>query len=179
MEKRPQNMTRRIAITGPESTGKTSLTTQLAGLYDTVYVPEYARQYLDDNGVKYTYDDVLKMALGQIELERQMHEKANEILFADTEMIVYKIWLEFYGWEVPKWMTDHIHKNKFDLYLLMDIDLPWVADGQRANPNDRDVIFHRFEDELETVGAHYGIISGIGTLRIDNAISTIEEYLKL
>ena len=172
-------MTRRIAITGPESTGKTSLAMQLAELYDTVYVPEYARQYLNDNGKEYKYEDVLKMAKGQMELERQMLSKASEILFADTEIIAYKIWLEFYGWEVPKWMTDHIRNNEYGLYLLTDIDLPWVGDGQRMNPNDRELLFHRFEEELENIGANYGIISGTGALRIDNAISTIEEYMRL
>ena len=172
-------MMRRIAITGPESTGKTSLTMQLAQLYDTAYVPEYARQYLNEHGTQYTYEDVLKMAKGQMELERQMLSKASEILFADTEMIVYKIWLEFYQWEVPKWMTDYIINSPFDLYLLTDIDLPWVADGQRANPNDRELIFYRFQEELDRVDANYGIISGTGALRIDNAISTIEEYLRL
>jgi NadR type nicotinamide-nucleotide adenylyltransferase len=172
-------MTHRIAITGPESTGKTALTMQLAELYDTVYVSEYARQYLDKNGMQYSYEDVLKMARGQIELEREMLTKASEILFADTDMIAYKIWLEFYNWEVPKWLTDHIRNNQFGLYLLTDIDIPWVADGQRANPNDREMIFHRFQEELENADANYGIISGIGPLRIDNAISTIEEYLRL
>ena len=172
-------MTRKIAITGPESTGKTSLAIQLAELYDTVYVPEYARQYLNDNGKEYVHEDVLKMAKGQIELERQMLSKASEILFADTEMIAYKIWLEFYGWEVPKWMTDHIKNNEYGLYLLTDIDLPWVADEQRTNPNDRELLFHRFEEELETAGVNYGIISGTGALRIDNAISTIEEFMRL
>ena len=172
-------MTRKIAITGPESTGKTSLAIQLAELYDTVYVPEYARQYLNDNGKEYVYEDVLKMAKGQIELERQMLSKASEILFADTEMIAYKIWLEFYGWEVPKWMIDHIKNNEYGLYLLTDIDLPWVADDQRTNPNDRELLFHRFEEELENAGVNYGIISGTGALRIDNAISTIEEFMRL
>jgi NadR type nicotinamide-nucleotide adenylyltransferase len=168
-----------IAITGPESTGKTTLATQLAELYDTVYVPEYAREYLDRNGPKYSYGDVLKMAKGQIELERQLLSQAREILFADTEMISYKVWLEFYGWDVPLWLTDHITAHTFGLYLLTDIDLPWVADGQRSNPSDREVLFHRFEEELENAGANYGIISGTGSLRIDNAISTIEEYLRL
>jgi NadR type nicotinamide-nucleotide adenylyltransferase len=172
-------MTRRIAITGPESTGKTALAMQLADLYDTVYVPEYARQYLDKNGTAYTYDDVLKMARGQIELERQMLMKANEILFADTEMIGYKIWLEFYKWEVPRWMTDHIKSHPFDLYLLTDIDLPWVADAQRTNPRDREMLFQRFQEELENADANYGIISGTGSLRIDNAISTVKEYMRL
>ena len=172
-------MTRKIAITGPESTGKTSLSIQLAELYNTVYVPEYARQYLDQNGVKYDYDDMLKMAKGQIELEQQMRARANEILFADTELIVYKIWLEFYEWEVPKWITDYIKSNPFDLYLLTDIDIPWVADGQRSNPKDREVLFFRFQEELESLGANYGIVAGSGPLRIDNAISTIEEYLRL
>ena len=172
-------MLHKIAITGPESTGKTSLTMQLADLYDTVYVPEYARQYLDKNGMNYTYEDVLKMAKGQIELEKQMSAKASEILFADTEMIAYKIWLEFYEWEVPKWMADHIKINQFGFYLLTDIDIPWVADGQRANKNDRELLFHRFQEELENAEVNYGIISGTGPLRIDNAISTIEEYLKL
>jgi NadR type nicotinamide-nucleotide adenylyltransferase len=169
----------KIAVTGPESTGKTSLVTQLAELYDTVYVPEYARQYIDKNGMDYTYDDVLKMAKGQIELERLYASKANRILFSDTDMIAYKVWISFYGWEVPTWLTDHIRRQKFDLYLLTDIDLPWVADGQRANPDDREILFHRFLEELESIDANFGIIAGKGMLRLDNAISTIEEYMKL
>jgi nicotinamide riboside kinase len=80
---------------------------------------------------------------------------------------------------VPKWITDHIKDKPYGLYLLTDIDLPWVADGQRANPNDRELIFHRFQQELDSIDANYGIISGTGALRIDNAISTIEEYLRL
>ena len=119
------------------------------------------------------------MAKGQIELERQMLAKAGDILFADTEMINYKVWLESRGWEVPRWLTDHISSNAFHLYLLTDIDLPWVADGQRTNPHDREMIFHRFEEELEGADANYGIVSGTGALRIDNAISTIEEYMRL
>lgn len=172
-------MPHRIAITGTESTGKTTLVNTLAELYETVCVPEYARQYLNQNGPKWEYEDVLKMARGQIELEQQYLAKARNILFADTELIVYKIWLQFYDWEVPSWLTDHIIQNKFDLYLLTDIDLPWISDGQRSNPNDREVLFHRFVQELEHIEANYGIVSGWDHLRLDEAISTIEEYLKL
>lgn len=169
----------RIAVTGPESTGKTELVKQLAELYDTVYVPEYAREYLDQNGMDYTPADVEKMARGHLELERQQSMRANRILFSDTDMIAYKIWLSFYGWKVPTWLSDHIRKSPYDLYLLTDIDLPWVADGQRSNPGDREALFHMFQEEIETLGADFGIISGQGMLRLDNAISTIEEYMKL
>ena len=169
----------KIAVTGPESTGKTSLVKQLAELYDTVYVPEYARDYLEKNGMDYTLDDVLLMAKGQIELERQMSTKANRIIFSDTDMIAYKVWLTHYGWDVPSWLTEHIQKNKYNLYLLTDVDLPWIADGQRANPGDREHLFHRFQEELELIEADFAIISGKGMLRLDNAISTIEEYMKL
>ncbi len=172
-------MAYRVAITGPESTGKTSLVRQLAELYDTAYVPEYAREYLDKNGMNYGYEDVLKMARGQMELERQMLAKANQVLLSDTELINYKIWLAHCGWEVPSWITDHIRSSRYDLYLLTDVDLPWVADGQRANPNDRELLFYRFQEELDAIEADYAIISGQGVLRLDNAISTIEEYLKL
>lgn len=172
-------MPHRIAITGTESTGKTTLANTLADLYETVCVPEYAREYMNQNGAKWEYEDVLKMARGQIELELQFIPKARNILFADTELIVYKIWLQFYHWEVPTWITDHIINHKFDLYLLTDIDLPWIADGQRSNPNDREVLFHRFIQELEYIDAHYGIVSGWDHLRLDEAISTVEEYLKL
>ena len=171
-------MVYKIAVTGPESTGKTELVKQLAELYDTVYVPEYAREYLDKNGMNYIYEDVLNMAKGQIELEKQQALKANRILFSDTDMIAYKVWLTFHGWEVPAWLTDHIKTRRHDLYLLTDIDLPWVADGQRDNPDDRELLFNRFQEELDELGADYGIISGKGILRLDNAISTIEEYMK-
>ena len=161
----------RIAITGPESTGKTALTQRLAELYDTVYVPEYAREYLDKHGMQYTPEDVVKMARGQVELERQMAAKANQVLFSDTELINYKIWLEHNNWEVPQWLTEYIRKHRYDLYLLTDIDLPWVADGQRDKPNDRELLFNRFQEELDAIEADYAIISGSGALRLDNAKS--------
>jgi nicotinamide riboside kinase len=133
-------MLKKIVIIGPESTGKSTLCEQLAKYYKTLWCPEYAREYLVEHGTKYSYDDLLTIAKGQIELEEkyiqllvgssesgvQSREWENnlELFFIDTNMYVMKVWCEFVFGKCHQFILDQIAVRKYDLYLLCNIDLP-------------------------------------------------------
>ena len=179
MEKR--NDIIRIAVTGPESTGKTTLAKALAEHFGTIYIPEYAREYLDKNGSDYAYADLEKIAKGQLAMENQMSEKAKKLLFADTEMLVMKIWSEYKYGKCSPWITEIIKTHRYDLYLLCNIDLPWAYDPLRENPSleERQAIFKRYQTALENYKFPYTIVSGTGETRINKTIQSITEKFRL
>lgn len=167
---------KKIAITGPESTGKSMLSKQLAKHYSTSYVPEYAREYVDKLNRPYKQEDILVIAREQLNRERLAIKNANGFLFCDTEMIVPKIW-ELYKYnECHPWILEQIRKNSYDLYLLCDIDLPWEADPQREYPHMRSFFFNWFKRELEQYRFPYRIISGNEQQRVENAIDAINGF---
>ena len=176
MEKR--NNIIRIAVTGPESTGKTTLTQELAKRFKTVWVPEYVREYFDKNGSNYNYDDLEKIARRQLTLENTMVKQANRFLFADTEMLVMKVWSQYKYGKCSPWILDAIETHRYDLFLLCDIDLPWQYDPLRENPSieERKAIFDRYKTELEHYGFPYAVISGQGKKRTENAVKIIMGY---
>ncbi|MFC2101127.1 AAA family ATPase [Bacteroidota bacterium] len=169
----------RVAITGPESTGKTMLTEALAQHYDTVWVPEYARIYVANLNRKYTLDDIISIAKGQIISEKKHESRAYKFLFCDTELIVTKIWAEHSFKKCPDWILENINKQKYDLYLLCDIDTPWVPDPQREHPKLRQYFFDLFYNELITRELNYKIVRGIKKERIQNAIDLINSEFNL
>src|SRR5262245_42307137 len=127
MEKNDEHKTlRRIALIGPESSGKTTLCMRLAEHYKTVWVPEYARTYMEHLDRLYGYEDVVHCTREQIKSEDEMAEKANGFLFSDTELINCKIWFEDKFDKVPDWLEEEITKREYDLFLLTAPDLPWI-----------------------------------------------------
>jgi NadR type nicotinamide-nucleotide adenylyltransferase len=166
-------MFQKIAILGPESTGKSALTLALASHFKAPFVPEMAREYLTEIGTNYQYQDVLNIAALQLKTEQNLLQKnpnAN-FLFCDTELITIKIWLEYKNWNVPNWVIEQIEKSDYSLYLLTDIDLPWQEDPLRENPNDRQELLHLFEKELNHFSKKYKIVKGKEDARFKNAIS--------
>ena len=116
-------MTRRIVILGPESTGKSTLSEQLANYYNTTWVPEYAREHLMKHGAKYTYDDLLTIARRQIILEDETVETAKRgLIFIDTDMYVMKIWCEFVYGRCHQWILDRIAERKYSLWTAFPKD---------------------------------------------------------
>ena len=168
---------RRIAITGPESTGKSSLCFQLAKHFKTYCVEEYARNYIDDLKRPYNLDDIIKIAKHQLSNENKLAEKANEFLFCDTELIVTKIWSEHKFGICPEWILENIESHKYELYLLCNIDLEWEADPQREHPHLRQHFFDLYKQELEKREYNFGIVSGEGDERLQNAIKLINNLL--
>src|SRR5689334_14409876 len=127
---------KKIVVIGPESTGKSTLCEQLATHYDTVWCPEYARYYLEESGMDYTYADLNRIAQGQLALEENMQEDAaNGLYFVDTDMYVMKVWYEVVFQHCPTWILKKIGQTNCDLYLLCNTDLAWVEDGLREYPD--------------------------------------------
>lgn len=167
----------KIAITGPESTGKSRLATELAEYYHTVYVPEYARGYINQLYRPYNQGDILEIAKGQIRYEKVYLKKANKILFCDTELIVTKIWSEVKYGNCDPWILQKIIDNRYDLFLLCNIDLPWEADPQREHPHMREKLFSLYHDELTRRGFPFKVVSGLEQQRLMNAIGFVESVL--
>lgn len=164
---------KKIVLTGPESSGKTTLAARLADHFGTVWVPEFARQYLVDLGRPYTFDDLLEIAKGQAALEDELAAQANGVLFLDTSLEVLKIWSEVrFGHYHPDLLT-LLQQRLPDHYLLCLPDLPWTFDPQRENPNDRDVLLDIYRQELMALGVPFSQVWGIGEERFENALAAL------
>lgn len=171
-------MPKEIAILGPESTGKTALAESLAKIFGVEAIPEYARQYLKNFSRKYTIDDVVEIAKGQQQLIDDKRVKKESVLISDTELIVCKIWTKYVYNTVPEFIADNILKQKFDVYLLCDIDLEWENDPLRENPkkSEREELFEMYKVELEKMNANYRIVSGFDKKRVQNALYYLKEF---
>jgi len=170
-------MLKRIAITGPESTGKSWLAQNLAAYYDTVWVPEFAREYLEAKGRVYDYDDILSIAQGQKERGDALANIASELLFYDTEAFVTKIWSEVVFGRVDPWIENEIIANPYDLYLLCYPDLLWEPDPLRENPDDRMQLFELYLNELQDKSLDYVVITGKGSVRFNRAVDAVNRLL--
>lgn len=174
---------KRIAIIGPESTGKSELSEALALHYKTVWVKEYAREYLDTLGRDYVYNDLLKIAKGQMLIEDETAQHAQtrnpkpEIIFCDTNLIVIKIWSEFKYGKCDDWIVNEIKSRKYFLYLLTDIDLPWQPDPLREHPHKRKELLGIYVNELKNQQVDFEIVSGVGEARLKNAVRIIDRLI--
>ena len=167
----------RIAVTGPESTGKTFLTSSLASHFGVPWVPEFARSYLAKTGGNYTFHDLEIIARGQTEAENSAAILNPELLFCDTELTVIKIWAEHRFGECPPWVIQNLYNIKYDLYLLCNTDLPWEPDPQREHPHLRRYFFEWYQRELSQRKLPIAIVHGTGINRINNAIGAVERLI--
>ena len=165
---------KRIAITGPESTGKSTIAQQLAAHFNTQWIPEFAREYIAALERDYTLSDLENIARGQLELQQQAEAQNPEILFTDTELLVIKIWSENAFGTCPEWILEALQNQQFDLYLLMNIDLPWEPDPQREHPHLRPYFFDLYKAELEQLNFPYKVISGSEEQRFKAALKAIK-----
>jgi len=181
MEKRIENSTnriKRIVLIGPESTGKTTLTQQLAEHYQTVWLPEYAREYVENLNRPYTFDDVEIIARHQVELEKQLKQQANKYFFLDTDLIITKIWFDVVYQNCPKWIIDEIETTPRFLYLLCYPDIEWQPDKSRENGGEmRVTLYNMYKSELESFGLTYKVIIGKGDERLNNCVKLIENFV--
>ncbi|GGG17554.1 AAA family ATPase [Pontibacter amylolyticus] len=168
----------KVAITGPESTGKSTLSQQLAAHYNTVWVPEYARTYVETLDRPYTLQDLEQIARGQLALEAQLQAQAGRILFSDTDLLVIKIWSEHAFGECPDWVLQKLKQQDYNLYLLMGVDLPWEPDPQREHPHLRQYFYDWYKRELEALQVPYLEISGQHEDRFNKATRHIDALLQ-
>jgi len=166
----------RIAITGPESSGKSDLAEALADRFDTAFAEEYARDYLRKNGPEYSFQDLDEICRGQILVEEKAMAAANEICFFDTDMLVLKIWSKYRFGRVSRFVKQSVLLRKYDHHLLCKPDLPWSPDPLRESPSheEREVLFNLYWNELESGNCSYSIIEGQGDERLDSAISALK-----
>lgn len=169
-------MIKRIAIIGPESSGKTKLCSELAIAFQTVWVPEYAREYLESISRTYTFQDIEHISKTQLQLEKEAIKKANQFIFSDTELIISKIWCQDVFHSTPQWMDVEIRSNPYDLYLLTTPDLPWIYDPLRENEKRRDHFFKLYHYELTSQVLTFEVVSGKGKNRLQNAIGAIKKH---
>ena len=165
----------RIAITGPESSGKTKLASDLANHFGVDFVPEFAREYLLAQNCEYNFSHLDKIAEGQlnsIENERQVKP-----LIVDTEMLVMYIWSHVKFGKVSSLIQEKLKEQKFDLYILCDIDIPWEHDPLRENEFDRDDLFQLYYKKLRELKVNFIIVKGNPEERIANAIASINALL--
>lgn len=173
----------KVVLFGPESTGKTTLANQLAFHYNTVWAPEYAREYLQNkwNTERKVceQEDLLPIAIGQMKLENNLAKKADRLLICDTDLLETKVYSEeYYGGYVDPLLDKAAKKNKYDLYLLTNIDTPWEADDLRDRPDQREEMFVAFETALKKYKKNYIVLSGSKTKRLRDARKAIDEILK-
>lgn len=163
----------KIIITGPESTGKTTLAQQLAQHYQTVWVPEYARDYIDQLNRKYEEDDLLEIAKGQVAREDEIVTKYNpERLVCDTSLLVLKVWSLVKYQRCHPWILEQLDQRKVDLYFLTYFDIPWEADPQREHPHQREKLFQIYERELQN--KPHLIVGGSREERMKTAVQAID-----
>lgn len=169
---------RKIVVIGPECTGKSELSQYLADEFDTVWVKEYAREYLDALDRPYNVADLSRIAEGQLQLEDHMAKQANKVLICDTDLYVVKIWSIFkYGYCDPS-ILKLISERTYDLYLLTYIDIPWVYDPQREHPDQRDELFSIYLRELQTQPVPFTIIKGSRDERRNSAKDAVRNLLQ-
>lgn len=172
----------KIAIYGPESTGKTTLAKQLAEHFETVWAPEFARDYLqqkfDDAGIICEPEDLMPIAVGQTKLENETLSTANKFIFCDTCLMVTKVYSEIYYNYCDPLLEKAARKHKYDLFFLTDIDVPWEKDDLRDRPNDREMLFNVFKKALVDNNKPYVTLSGDPETRLQKAISIINDLVK-
>lgn len=170
---------KKIAVVGPESTGKSTITQQLAKHYNTLWVPEYARYYCAALTEPCNLQDEINMFHGQLALEDSILAIAEkDLIFSDTTFITVKIWSDEVFGETPQIVLDALPKYNYDLYLLMDIDLPWQEDPLRDFPHKREHFMQVWHQELKALNATYVIVGGQEENRLNNAINAVEAFLK-
>ena len=172
----------KIALFGPESTGKTTLARQLAEYYKTEWVPEYAREYLqkkwDKNQQICNIDDMLPIAFGQTKLENESTSIANKYLFCDTNLLVTKVFSEVYYNFCDPILDQAAREHEYDLFFLTDIDVPWEKDDLRDRPDQSESVFAIFKQSLLDNNKPFVILSGDKNLRLKKAIAIIEDLSK-
>jgi NadR type nicotinamide-nucleotide adenylyltransferase len=172
-----KNEIKKVAVIGPECTGKSALSEFLAGHFQTTWVPEYARGYIENLTRPYQESDLLTIAHGQLRIEDAWSNDANKVLICDTNLYVIKVWSEFKFGSVHPEITQAIESRKYDLYLLTNIDIPWEDDPQREHPDKRKELYNIYRNEMLQQTVPFVEISGAREHRRQLAIDAIQKLL--
>lgn len=172
-------MSIRIVLAGPESTGKSTLTTCVADVLGLPSAQEYARIHLEENGAEYDYEMLKDLSRWHIDYQRACVPVSAFAGVFDTDLINYKIWCEVvYGKCHPE-IIAAMETEANHVYLLCYPDIAWEPDPLRENPNDRLMLFERHVTEIERLGRPFVIIRGLGETRVTNALAAAKSFLKI
>lgn len=174
----PLPRVKKVAVIGPECTGKSDLSEFLAGHFSTEWVPEYARSYIDNLVRPYAQHDLLTIAHGQIRIEDEWARGASSLLICDTNLYVIKVWSMFKYGNCDGEILRQISARQYDLYLLTFIDVPWVDDPQREHPDQRYQLYEAYLNEMKNQPVPFVEIKGEREQRRKTAIDAVEKILK-
>lgn len=163
----------RIVVTGSECTGKTTLSQSLAVQLNALWLPEYARTYAASRGHPLTVADVPAIAHGQIDMEDAALRSAPERIVQDTDLVSTVVYARHYYGTCPEWIVTAAQRRRAPVYLLCDIDIPWASDGIRDQPLARHIVHELFRETLASLGATFTPISGLGAIRLQQALRAI------
>ncbi|MEY3921092.1 MAG: hypothetical protein RL634_853 [Bacteroidota bacterium] len=181
MKRQAPNKMLKIVIIGPESTGKSTLCESLSTHFETDWCREYARAFLLEHGTNYTFDDLLKVAEGQLRSEDEcvsnMQDQERSMVFIDTDMYVMKVWCEFVFGKCHPFILNQIIDRKYDGYLLCKPDLPWVKDELREYPDfkTRELLYHHYKDLLINQTTPWFEVTGDDPTRTNSAIEWVKK----
>ena len=163
---------KKLIITGPESSGKTTLFNQLTSFYNITGVDEYAREYIANLKRDYNYQDILEIAKVQFTNELKIYNSNQNFFISDTDLLTLEIWCEIKYKKCHSFISDNLRKHLPNIYLLCSSDIPWEFDSQRENPNNRLELFKIYENKIKSLGVDYRIIKGDKATRL-NTVKTI------
>lgn len=164
---------KKVAIIGPECTGKSDLSQYLAAHFKSTWVPEYARGYVDNLVRPYEQHDLLTIAHGQLRLEDSYARTPSGILFCDTNLYVIKVWSEFKFGECSPEILKTIAERHYDLYLLTYVDILWQEDPQREHPDKREELYQIYLKEMKSQPVPFVEIRGERDLRRKTAVDAV------
>lgn len=168
----------KIAVVGPESTGKSTITKALAKHFKTFWVPEYSRYYCENLTAPCTLQDETNMFYGQIALEKSVESLVeNGLLFSDTTILTVKIWSDYQLGETPQVVLQEIKNRQYDFYILLKNDIPWQDDPLRDFKGMSGYFFDIWKKELDAINANYVEVGGLET-REENAVKAVQQFLE-
>ncbi len=173
----PPAPVRRVVLTGSESTGKTTLARRLAAHYGTVASREFVREYAVARGNRLGFGDHGPIARGQMAAENEAVAAARRVVFLDTDLVSTVVYCEHYYGRCPAWIAAAAAARAADLYLLLDVDLPWVPDPARDRGDRRDEMHALFRGRLEAMALPYVEIAGLGEARVAAAVRAVDALL--
>jgi len=166
----------RIAITGPESTGKTTLALALSEYYKVSFIPEYAREYLEKRNGNYEQSDLDTIAKGQFQ---SLESSLDKVIICDSDFSVLEIWSQYKYKNVSELINLLVGKKLFDLHILCSPDIPWEADPLRENPNSREHLFELYKNSLTQNNKHFIVVNGSPKNRLEKSLAAIDTLIKL
>ena len=170
-------MSKRILITGPECSGKTTLCKELARFYAAPWVQEYSRRYLTTIGRDYEEHDLLIIARNQVKEEEEAAAEGHPFIFLDTSLLVMKVWSEYKFGKCHPWIEEQWQKAHYDVILLCKPDIEWEFDPLRESPRFRDQLYQAYKKYLNESFKKHKVISGLGNPRLEKAISYVQKSL--